>query len=636
MAAETVHLIFKTHLDLGFTALAGDVRARYHEDFIPRAIDTAEHFFREDPDRPMFVWTTGAWLIWDHLESAGRERARRLEWAIERGLIRWHALPFTLHSELMTPGLFRLGLGFSRELDHRFGVVTRAAKMTDVPGHSRGIVPLLAEAGVTYLHIGVNEASPVPEVPRMFRWQVEGAEIVVHYDASYGGVASFPGTSTGVAFAHSGDNLGPPGVPQVADSWRNLAHERPEAIIVASSLEPVAEAATKAAAHLPVITAEIGDSWIHGVASDPIKTSRFLSLQRLFEAFCSERLTPSRMRFGRALCLIPEHTWGVDIKSYLRDEQCWDRPAFEAARRSDPRFVLTEASWAEQRSYLDEAVSCLEGDDRVRAGRALKNERQDQAMMEAVSPRPFEVSPEGHITRLRLPDGTELAAHHLIELAYETYDASDIDVHLRSYLSAEPLWAVYDHGKPGLDRAKTARSGRFAATFIAADGGLLTYRFEPELVNTFGAPAEIQIGILPLDGRSLEIRLELKGKPANRMPEAAFLSFDPPMDAGSLRFEKLGVWNDPVEQVARGGAGLQAVSSVRWESGGQAFQLTPLDTSLVMPAGKPFMRYDSLPRFGDAGIAFNLFNNKWGTNFPMWWEGDFVARFILQAVPKLE
>ena len=61
----------------------------------------------------------------------------------------------------MSPALFRAGLSFSQELDRRFGVRTTAAKMTDVPGHTLGIVPLLAEAGVRFLHLGVNTASPV-------------------------------------------------------------------------------------------------------------------------------------------------------------------------------------------------------------------------------------------------------------------------------------------------------------------------------------------------------------------------------------------------------------------------------------------------------------------------------------------
>jgi hypothetical protein len=46
-------------------------------------------------------------------------------------------------------------LGLSKSLDLRFGRKTTGAKMTDVPGHSRGIISPLA-AGVKLLDIGLN------------------------------------------------------------------------------------------------------------------------------------------------------------------------------------------------------------------------------------------------------------------------------------------------------------------------------------------------------------------------------------------------------------------------------------------------------------------------------------------------
>ncbi|MEO2039987.1 MAG: DUF5054 domain-containing protein, partial [Martelella sp.] len=103
MRQPTIHLVFKTHLDIGFTDHAERVRRQYHEVFIPQALTTAEHFHREDPERPAFVWTTGAWLIWDHLTPRSAAEVERLERAIRNGLIRWHGLPFTTHSELMSP-----------------------------------------------------------------------------------------------------------------------------------------------------------------------------------------------------------------------------------------------------------------------------------------------------------------------------------------------------------------------------------------------------------------------------------------------------------------------------------------------------------------------------------------------------
>ena len=55
----------------------------------------------------------------------------------------------------------------------------------------------------------------------------------------------------------------------------------------------------------------------------------------------------------------------------------------------------------------------------------------------------------------------------------------------------------------------------------------------------------------------------------------------------------------------------------------------PLDSALVAAATAPFMPFQpEVPDYG-AGLRFNLYNNKWGTNFPMWWEGSLAFRFVL-------
>jgi len=42
------------------------------------------------------------------------------------------------------------------------------------------------------------------------------------------------------------------------------------------------------------------------------------------------------------------------------------------------------------------------------------------------------------------------------------------------------------------------------------------------------------------------------------------------------------------------------------------------------------MPFHPAPPDFSAGLRFNLHNNKWGTNFPMWWGAwRFVARFVL-------
>ena len=64
-------------------------------------------------------------------------------------------------------------------------------------------------------------------------------------------------------------------------------HENfPGAEVKASTFDTYSQRLVEAAPdlYLPVITEEVGDTWINGVSSDPIKVSRFKDLLRLREA----------------------------------------------------------------------------------------------------------------------------------------------------------------------------------------------------------------------------------------------------------------------------------------------------------------------------------------------------------------
>ena len=71
-------------------------------------------------------------------------------------------------------------ISIAKKLDQQFGLHTIAAKMTDVPGHTIGLVPALADAGIEYLHLGVNASSRVPDVPPMFLWKCGASEVIVN------------------------------------------------------------------------------------------------------------------------------------------------------------------------------------------------------------------------------------------------------------------------------------------------------------------------------------------------------------------------------------------------------------------------------------------------------------------------
>lgn len=644
MAAPTLHVIFKTHLDLGFTGYAADVRRQYHDHFIPMALDTGEHFLVEDAANPKFVWTTGSWLIWDHLQTQTKEKVSRLERGIEAGIIRWHALPFTTHTELLSPPLMREGLSLSAGLDERFGLTTRAAKMTDVPGHTLGLVPLLAEAGVRLLHIGVNSASTPPAVPPIFRWRApDGSEVVVIYQSEYGTTFVPEGMADGIAFAHTMDNAGPQSVAHVVDNLHALGEQYPRFALRASTLDAFAELVWPIRERFPIVTAEIADTWIHGVGSAPQRVSRYLAARRAYDSFATDGLTAARRAFGRKLLEVPEHTWGVDIKTYLRDDSAWDRPDFERARRSDPRFGVVEASWAEQDAIVDEALALLTDADRTAASDAAVPELVSGDRHEIDADGAYDLGPfalrfdpvTGGLQSIAADGETliEAGERRMFAFEYECYDAADYDAFMASYLTAQYRWAILDNGKPGLQTSKTACSQRFAGTradiSVLADSIGIVALIDDE-PRALGAPAEIHT-VYGVVGDRLQVTMSLPSKPVNRMPEAGFVTFAPLADPTSWRMRKLGLEISPLGIVSDGNRQLHAVDAVSGAtSTGRPFSLRTLDAPLFAPASQPFLQFTRDQPDMSQGGRFNLFNNKWGTNFSMWSEGDLAYRFELR------
>jgi hypothetical protein len=647
---ETVHLVFKTHLDLGFTDLARGVAERYFAEFFPRAIATAAELRRRGGEERL-VWTTGSWLVYEYLERAGPAERRAMEEAIGAGDIAWHALPFTTHSELMDESLFAFGLGLSAELDRRFGRRTIAAKMTDVPGHTRGIVPLLAAAGVELLHIGVNGASTPPDVPPAFVWREPGgAEVAVMYQrGGYGDVVPVAGVRSALAFAHTGDNHGPQDAHAVIVQFAVLRERFPGARVVASTMDAFAADLRPARATLPVVTGEIGDTWIHGVGTDPHKVARFRELSRLRREWLEERgVEPTRLaRFSRALLQVPEHTWGMDEKLHLDDYRSYARDSLRAARQTE-RFRAFEASWAEQRAYLDEAVAALDG----------HLAREASARLEGLAPRRpdlagYERLEGGWVARAdggldlaalcALAGASEpLPAPFVAAFGYQTFSQADYDRFRRQYninKRETAVWAIPDYTKPGIAAAgAVSRWWGLAPAALyrraATDGArvLAELRAPEEAVEQFGCPRHVFVELTLAHGeRRALLEVQWFDKPACRLPEALWLSIAPPRTTmRGWRMLKLGGWVGPLEVVRDGNRRLHAVQALEHRGAGGAVRIDPLDAALVAPGGPSLLDFTNRQPPARGGMHVNLYNNVWGTNFPMWYEEDARFRFAIR------
>jgi len=665
---KKIHLVFKTHLDIGFTALAGDVVCCYFEKFIPAALASAKRS-RESADR--FVWTTGSWLIYEFLEQAAASRRREMEDAICHGDIRWHALPATVHSELMDASLFDFGLSLAAELDARFDRKTIAAKMTDVPGHTLGLVPIMARRGVTFLHLGVNPASRCPEVPGgVVRWRAsDDQELLLAYSCDYGSSVRLEGFDEMLYFAHTLDNLGPPSNSEISGVFQSLRREHPEAeIVTTGGMDGFAAALEKVRSSLPVFTAEIGDAWIHGTGSDPGKMAEFRALQR-WRTGALERdpildRDPQWKEFSRLLLMVAEHTWGRDMKDPLPDSLPDGRPryatdetmetqAFLRARRWG-RYCQRTASWQEQQDYLKSAREALRPMPLVREVDTIRDELQPEcwtnpagwleADLAALQETPrfllrFDaetgalVHLESKSTRRRWAD----TASFWGRVFYEVFDASDyrryVDQYLRD-LEINDNWVWHDYGKPGLEKVPNHQARKWLLKPVEllrmeSDNEVcfsLKLSAPEEASGRYGCPRFMRlIYRFPREvSSSLTLEVQWTEKQACRIPEAIWLSLSPKVrDAGAWRMSKLGRLVSPLEVVAQGARRIHGVEHIEHPE----VRIIPLDAPLVAPGAPRLLDFAQDPPDLAGGWHFPLFNNVWGTNFPQWNDKDARFRF---------
>ena len=678
-------MVFKTHLDIGFTALASDVRRAYADEFVPGAIKLARELAKAG-GAERFVWTTGSWLIADQLAHAAPSARENLDRAIREGHVAWHALPFTTHTEMMDADLFRHGLSIARRLDEAYGRRTIAAKMTDVPGHSLGVVPLLAEAGVRYLHIGTNPGSATPQVPPGFVWRAaDGSEIVVNYTSRYGSEAGqalvLPGLDQALYISLTGDNRGPPSRASIERIWSELAANYPNAEIRAGRLDDFAAAAWEHRAELPVVTSEIGDSWIHGIASDPTLVRNFRALMRIRGMLVDDATGIDA--FSTGLLMVPEHTWGMDLKRFLPDYVSYPKIEFAAARARDvvpadinpeslaPQVAVAEPqpggwsfrayeeSWQEKRGYLDAAIGTLSAENQVTARHCLEELRPTRINPTGAERHAGPATGRQHLGRFEVEfgaDGSIISLvdddshvwadhdHPLAAFSYVTFSAADYETWFKQYnenLAENAWWVAADFGKPGMELLRPGAEHRTwvpstheVSSFSAdeADRVVISARMPDAAALEHGAPRELQLSYrFQRERPEIELALSWFGKDAYRLPEASWLSFAPRvLDASLWRIDKLGTLVDPHDVVVNGGRNLHAAGvGLHYRGPDSSVELASLDAPLVAPGGPRLLTFDNV--YGDVqrGFAFNLHNNVWGTNFRMWFEDDALFRFRL-------
>ena len=666
---KKVIVVSKTHLDLGFTDYAENIKQKYIHTFIPEAIDLAEKV--NTNDKKYFVWTTGSWILKEALKNP--QQKEKLTKAIKDGNIAPHAMPFTTHTELLDEDSLDYGLSIVDSLDEIRGRKTISAKMTDVPGHTKGLVSILAKRGIKLLHIGVNGASALVDVPPCFVWKNGDDEVVVIYSGDYGGAFKCDLVDEVLYFDHTLDNHGAPSPQKVLDKINKIQSEYPDYEVTAGTIDDFAEVIWEVREKLPVFEGEMGDTWIHGSATDPYKSASLRTLINLKNQWLNDgsldRNSDEYKNLVDAILCTAEHTCGMDSKTYFSDYGHYLKKDFNKARKADkvkfrhlfcdmPQSILPfvslfdgrrkrgyysviEKSWAEQRAYIDLAIDALSDEHKQIAKAQIAKLIPD-------SPTPIsanninsiqvgewslKINKNGGIGSLKCGNEEIIRDNDAPVFTYRSFCNEDYKYWLTHYsrdLENTAIWALGDFARPGMNRVEGKYpAGRFSYSVdkMCANESQIIVNLvcDRNLCDDLGAPRLIQV-IYALTEDGLKLDVSWYQKDANRLTEAIYMHIFP---ADEIQLNKSGCIVNPQEVTNNGSRNLHAVQSV--EIGN--FEIINYHSPLASVGKGKILEFDNkLEDVKQDGLSFVLYNNVWGTNFPLWYEDN--ARFEFEIKKK--
>jgi alpha-mannosidase len=378
---DEIVLSFKTHFDIGFTHPAPEIVNIYRTSMIDHALRIIDESRKLPPDQ-RFAWTIPSWVMYQLLwPGQDPVRRNRILAAVKEGSLVVHALPVSLQTESLDLEDLVATVGINTRVAHETGMpLSRAGKMTDVPSHSWVLPTLLKNAGIDFLHIGVNSCNERPDVPLLYNWQgPDGSLLLTMHNQGYGsdeeqGKGLYPPKDWPykhwLAMIMTSDNQGPPDQGQLqgllAEAKRNL----PKVNIHLGRMEDFANgifAEEKAGVKVPVVHADMPDCWIHGMGSMPQQDA--LAHTARMELIATESLDTHLRAWGlprpdireklfvahERSMMYGEHTWGG--AQNLQGRNAYADKNFENTVQTDGICQWLQRTWNDHAAYIEKTAA---------------------------------------------------------------------------------------------------------------------------------------------------------------------------------------------------------------------------------------------------------------------------------------
>jgi len=346
-----IYLLHHTHLDIGYTHVQTEVEQmqwRFLEQAIELGKQTADY-----PPEARFKWLPeGLWAVDSYYKQASPDKRKALIEAVKQGTIGLDALYGNELTALCRPEELMELVGLARRFSHEHDILIDSAMITDVPGYTWGMVPVLAQSGVKYLSIGPNFGHRIGYTlstwgDKPFYWQSpSGQERILcwmagmgyswfHTGLNYKALQSklkpdrffnylrrledmdYPYDLVQVRYNIGSDNGPPdPQLPDFVKNW-NRKYAYPQ-MIIASPTRMFRDLEKTHGVQIPVVTGDFTPYWEDGAASSARETvqnrraaERLVQAQVMF-SLCYPRSYPAEAfhQVWREVLLYDEHTWG--------------------------------------------------------------------------------------------------------------------------------------------------------------------------------------------------------------------------------------------------------------------------------------------------------------------------------------
>jgi alpha-mannosidase len=717
---EEIIVVVKTHYDIGYTHRVKEVVDYYRTTMIDRALGAMESSRSAPPDH-QYSFTMPGWVlskVVDDWKGQTPERKAKIDDFVKSGRFRYHAMPFSLESDVCEPEEMARGFSFASGISRRYGLpLPVSGKTSDVPCQGTTLATVAANAGLKFMHIGSNWPSGYVTTPGLFWWEgPDGSRVLTLYSSTYGSGTGFnwPDNWGGgeplvgkhflppanwpykiwPAILVTMDNSGPPSAQAVEAYFEEAKRVLPGGIrIRMGTMDDFANAfLADPPANLPVVKAEMPDTWIHGVMSDPrgSRTSRAVHAELPAAEFLRTELAgwgtplpPVTTEVARAyenILLYGEHTWGVSpaVNNYG-----------ESFKAVSPKLIdYLEGSWEDKTNYIREAdritgeiatenLKALAGSVAATAGdlvvfNPLPWTRSD--FVEAGGKRVFvrEIPPCGY--KVVRPDETAAPADVLESPFYKVVldpatgsIASLVDKRSgREWVDPKASWKLgqylnerftYEQTRDYTVKYQSLRKNPWQPHPGMHKGGMVSekvtpYRAAGAANGTITRDARGATLACPADPANhkpatelrvtldqakpvIDLELTIRDKAKDNWPEADWFSFPFKVETPSFRvYRQLGVM-DPVTGILPGAnRDLFSVGHgvTITDADGAGVSVMPLDHPLVSLDRPGIWKFskDAADFTPKAPVVYvNLYNNQWNTNFRYWYTGDWSSRVRL-------